>query len=74
MKTFKCSCKNQQILFFESSLCLACDRVVGLDDKFNKVEPYDLDEKSGHYFKAAQPNSPYQNVITMPTTKPVMVW
>ena len=60
MKTFKCSCKDHQILFFENSLCVACDRVVGLDDKFDKVEPYDFDEKSGQYFKEAQPKIRYQ--------------
>lgn len=60
MKTFKCSCEAQQILFFESSHCIACDRTVGLDDWFEKVEPYDLDEESGQYFKAAQPDIRYQ--------------
>jgi hypothetical protein len=59
MKTFKCSCKEHQILFFESSLCVACDRVVGLDDKFDKVEPYDLDVDLGYYFKATQLEIPY---------------
>lgn len=60
MKTFKCSCKNQPVLFFESSHCLACGRTVGLDDFFEKVEPYEFDEKSGQYFKAAQPQIRYQ--------------
>lgn len=60
MKTFKCSCKDQQILFFEDSHCVACERTVGLDDWFEKVEPYDLDEASGQYFKAAQPTIRYQ--------------
>lgn len=61
MKTFKCSCKDQQILFFESKICLACERVVGVDDNFDKVEAYDLDEKTGYYFKANQENkTPYQ--------------
>jgi hypothetical protein len=60
MKTFKCDCKAHQILFFESSLCVACERVVGLDDKFDKVEPYDLDETSGQYFKAEDPVVRYQ--------------
>tara|TARA_R110001592_G_scaffold359813_1_gene667158 strand:- start:5691 stop:6860 length:1170 start_codon:yes stop_codon:yes gene_type:complete len=60
MKTFKCSCKDHPILFFESSHCVACNRTVGLDDSFDKVEPYELDEESGHYFKAAQPEIPYQ--------------
>jgi hypothetical protein len=60
MKTFKCDCKAHQILFFESSLCVACERVVGLDDKFNKVEPYDLDESCGQYFKASEPDVRYQ--------------
>jgi hypothetical protein len=60
MKTFKCSCKDHHILFFESSHCIACERVVGLDDTFKKVEPYDLDEENGQYFKAAQPGIRYQ--------------
>ena len=60
MKTFQCDCENQPILFFENSQCPACGRTVGLDDHFNKVEPYDLDEKSGQYFKAAQPKVRYQ--------------
>jgi hypothetical protein len=61
MKTFKCSCKDHQILFFESKYCLACKRVVGVDDDFNKVEAYDLDEKTGYYFKTSDETKvPYQ--------------
>jgi hypothetical protein len=60
MKTFKCDCKADQILFFESTICVACERVVGLVDKFDKVEPYDLDEASGQYFKMAEPDIRYQ--------------
>ncbi|WP_368030472.1 putative zinc-binding metallopeptidase [Arcobacter sp. s6] len=61
MKTFKCSCKDHQILFFESKTCLACERVVGVDDNFDKVEAYDLDEKTGFYFKANDEKKiPYQ--------------
>ena len=60
MKTFKCSCKDHQILFFESNECDACSRTVGLDGNFDKVEPYDLDEKSGEYFKKAQPEIRFQ--------------
>ncbi len=60
MKTFQCNCKDQPTLFFESNLCLACDRTVGIDDEFNQVEPYDLDEASGQFFKAAQPEIRYQ--------------
>ena len=60
MKTFTCSCKDQQILFFESSHCVACNRTVGLDDWFDKVEPYDLDEETGQYFKTDTPEVRYQ--------------
>ena len=60
MKTFKCSCESQQILFFESKSCVACERVVGIDDAFNKVEPYNLDKKSGFYFKDNEEKVPYQ--------------
>jgi len=60
MKTFKCSCEDHPILFFESSHCVACDKTVGLDDWFDKVEPYDLDKASGQYFKASQPEIRYQ--------------
>ncbi len=60
MKTFNCSCENHQILFFESSTCPSCNRTVGLDGSFDKVEPYELDKKSGQYFKAAQPTVRYQ--------------
>jgi hypothetical protein len=60
MKTFKCDCKGHQILFFESNSCAACKRVVGLDDNLDKVEPYDLDEESGQYFKVSQPEVRYQ--------------
>ncbi|MDU0354571.1 putative zinc-binding metallopeptidase [Paraglaciecola aquimarina] len=60
MKTFKCNCKDQQILFFENSHCGACNRVVGLDDEFDKVEPYEFDEQSGEYFKAQQPAIRFQ--------------
>jgi len=60
MKTFRCSCDNKQLLFFESSSCVSCQRVVGLDDAFNKVEPYDFDEESGCYFKARRSAVRYQ--------------
>tara|TARA_R110001599_G_scaffold76833_2_gene209845 strand:+ start:1279 stop:2454 length:1176 start_codon:yes stop_codon:yes gene_type:complete len=60
MKTFKCSCKDNQILFFESSSCVACKRVVGLNDNFDKVEPYEFDEENGQYFKPKQPLIRYQ--------------
>jgi hypothetical protein len=33
---------------------------VGLDDTFDKVEPYELDETCGQYFKAAEPDVRYQ--------------
>jgi hypothetical protein len=60
MKTFNFSCKDNQILFFESKFCIACERDVGLDDKFDQVEPYNLDEGSGKYFKLTAPSTPYQ--------------
>lgn len=60
MKTFTCTCEDQQILFFESNHCIACDRTVGLDDWLDKVEPYDLDEASGQYYKAEKPEVRYQ--------------
>ncbi|PWQ98240.1 zinc-binding metallopeptidase family protein [Leucothrix pacifica] len=60
MKTFKCTCEDQQILFFESNHCVACNRTVGLDDWFDKVEPYDLDETTGHYYKADKPEVHFQ--------------
>ena len=60
MKTFRCSCENKQLLFFESSSCVACQRTVGLDDAFEKVEPYDFDEVSEQYFKAHEPAVRYQ--------------
>ena len=52
MKTFKCDCQNHQILFFESKFCISCNQVVGIDDDFNKVEPYSFDTNNGYYFKA----------------------
>ena len=60
MKIFTCDCKDQQILFFESSHCLACQRTVGLDDHFDKVEAYDFNQETGQYFKAAQPQVSFQ--------------
>ena len=60
MKTFQCNCKDQPTLFFESNHCIACGRTVGLDDEFDQVEPYELDEASGQFFKAAQPEVRYQ--------------
>lgn len=60
MKTFNCNCKDKQILFFESKSCIACKRVVGLDDNFDKVEPYDLHKETGSYFKSAEPTIRYQ--------------
>jgi len=60
MKTFNCTCESNQLLFFENSSCVSCYRTVGLDDDFDTVEPYELDEKSGHYFKAHKPAVRYQ--------------
>ena len=60
MKTFRCSCENNQLLFFESSSCVSCQRTVGLDDAFDNVEPYEFDEASGQYFKAQEPAVRYQ--------------
>lgn len=60
MKTFRCNCKDRPTLFFESNHCSACGRTVGLDDRFRQVEPYDKDEESGHFFKAAHPEVRYQ--------------
>lgn len=60
MKTFKCSCKDKQILFFESSYCVACKKDVGIDDAFDKVEPYEFDDAGSDYYKQAQPEIRYQ--------------
>lgn len=60
MKTFKCNCKDNLTIFFESSHCLACGRTLGIDDNFNLVEPYEFNEETGLYFKAEQPDVPYQ--------------
>ena len=60
MKTFKCSCKDNHILFFESSSCVSCKRVVGLDENFDTVEPYEFDPESGQYYKLKQPSIRYQ--------------
>ena len=60
MKTFQCNCKDQPILFFESSHCIACSRTVGLDDQFDQVEPYEADTKTGLFFKAAEPTVHFQ--------------
>ncbi|MBB1415936.1 putative zinc-binding metallopeptidase [Pseudoalteromonas sp. SG44-1] len=60
MKTFKCNCKDNQILFFESSHCLACGKTVGIDDNFNLVEPYEFNDTTGLYYKASAPDVPYQ--------------
>ena len=60
MKTFQCNCKDHPILFFESTHCIACSRTVGLDDEFDRVEPYELDKKTGQFFKAADPTIYYQ--------------
>ncbi|PLT25188.1 MULTISPECIES: putative zinc-binding metallopeptidase [unclassified Pseudoalteromonas] len=60
MKTFKCNCTDQLILFFESSHCLACGRTVGIDDDFDQVEPYEIDEQSGLFYKAEAPEVFYK--------------
>jgi hypothetical protein len=60
MKIFQCNCTDQPTLFFESNHCIACGRTVGLDDEFNLVEPYDADEETGQFYKAAQPEIRYQ--------------
>ena len=52
MKTFKCTCPETPPLFFESSSCSACGRLVGIADNFNSVQPFDLDENTGQYLLA----------------------
>ena len=64
MKTFKCNCTEQLILFFESSHCLACGRTVGIDDEFDQVEPYEIDEQSGLFYKAEAPEVFYKKCDT----------
>jgi len=60
MKTFKCNCQDQHILFFESSHCLSCGRTVGIDDQFEQIEAYELDPKSKLFYKAAEPKVHYK--------------
>jgi hypothetical protein len=60
MKTFKCTCPDNLILFFESSVCLACGKTVGIDDEFNQVESYEFNESSGLYYKPHEPNVVFQ--------------
>ncbi|GAA59500.1 hypothetical protein P20652_1363 [Pseudoalteromonas sp. BSi20652] len=60
MKTFKCNCTDQLILFFESSHCLACGKTVGIDDDFDHVEPYEIDEQSGLFYKSEKPDVFYK--------------
>ncbi|TYK66748.1 zinc-binding metallopeptidase family protein [Colwellia echini] len=60
MKTFQCNCKDKLILFFESSHCLSCGRTLGIDDDFDQVEPYELDQSTGLFYKAAYPKIHYQ--------------
>jgi len=59
MKTFNCTCKDHQILFFESSSCIACHRTVGIDGNFEKVEPYNFNKETSFYFKDAEPEVRY---------------
>jgi len=60
MKTFQCTCKDQPILFFESSHCIACGKTVGIDDSFDQVEPYEIDLKTGLFYKAHEPKIHYK--------------
>jgi hypothetical protein len=57
MKTFNCNCKDKQILFFESNHCIACHKTVGIDDKFQSVEPYEFNENIGLYYKSSSPDT-----------------
>ncbi|WP_435235846.1 zinc-binding metallopeptidase family protein [Psychromonas sp. PT13] len=60
MKTFQCNCNNEPTLFFESSHCLSCHKIVGLDDDFDQVEPYELDKETGLFFKSSEPQIFYK--------------
>lgn len=60
MKTFKCTCKENLTVFFESNQCLACGRTLGIDETFQQVEPYEFNKETGMYFKPAQPDILYQ--------------
>lgn len=60
MKTFKCNCDKHPILFFESSHCLACGKTVGIDDQFDQVEPYEIEAKTGLFYKLDDPKVKYK--------------
>jgi hypothetical protein len=60
MKTFKCTCAGNPVLFFESNQCNNCGRVVGLTDDFNQLQPFNYNQGSETYFLDNTPNVPYK--------------
>ena len=60
MKTFQCTCPDQPILFFESRQCLSCGKMVGIDDSFDLIEPYELDATTGLFYKGLEPEVYYK--------------
>lgn len=54
MKTFKCNCPGNPTLFFESNLCNACGRVVGIDEDYVQVKPFEFNPTNGNFYVAEQ--------------------
>lgn len=50
MKRFYCHCPDQAEIFFESTTCLGCDRLIGFNDVLGIVTSFDRTSKPDEYF------------------------
>ena len=60
MRAFKCSCETQPKLFFESTTCETCGRLVGFSDTQDQILAFDPVPDSPFFTSASQPGRHYR--------------
>lgn len=63
MKTVKCSCSSRVTLFFESFMCTACGKVVGVTGEEPYAQSFNFDEQAQVYWLEQQPTKHYKRCI-----------
>jgi hypothetical protein len=55
MKTSHCNCVGHPTIFFESTSCNACGKLVGITDDFDKARSFEINSGTGLYYLAESP-------------------
>ncbi len=63
MKTIKCSCSNGLTLFFESCVCTACGRAVGVTEEETCAQSFNYEAESDTYWLDSKPTKLYKKCI-----------